>query len=82
MLLLMLVDDVTRVVYFVSTACAYFLCYVISSLFFMWLLMRHRTRLCEELNDDDVRVDVDAEEQISMKIVAAVLFIVIVFSKL
>ena len=37
------------------------LCYVISSLFFMWLLVRHRTSLGEELDDDNVRVDVDVE---------------------
>ena len=57
------VDDVMRVVYIVSTACAYFLMlYDFLTLLLLWLLVRHCSRLGEELDDEDVRVNVDVEQ--------------------
>ena len=63
LLLLISVDDVMRVVYVAFTACVYSLeLYDFLTLLLLWLLVCHCSRLGEELDDDDARVDVDAEE--------------------
>ena len=52
-----------RVVYVAFTACVYSLeLYDFLTLLLLWLLVRHCSRLGEEMDEDDVRVDVDAEE--------------------